>query len=112
MEVRAPAIGPGLINPTLGQGDAASALAASLAYQNANGGFGRGLEPDVSGSAPSDHPMMQGVVGRLEANFDWKARVWPIIGPEVALAPHASWWTWSQDMHGSEQVTGAGRPRC
>lgn len=114
-----------LLNLGLGKGDTATALSALMAYQNADGGFGHGLEPDISGSAstaiatsiglrllarlkaPSGHPMVQGAVRWLDANFDRAAGVWPIIGPEVELAPHAPWWTWSKDMAGSEHVAGA-----
>lgn len=114
-----------LLDLALGAGSAQTALAALAIYQNVDGGFGRGLEPDLSSpassaiatsiglrllarlGAPSDHPMVQGAVRWLDANLDRTTGVWPIIGPGVELAPHAPWWTWSQDMAGSDSVAGA-----
>lgn len=125
MRTRARPLDRALLNVTLETGDAATALSDLAAYQNADGGFGCGLEPDISGpastaiatsiglrllarlKAPSGHAMVQGALDWLAANFDWDAGVWPIIGPEVEQAPHAPWWTWSKDMVGSEHVAGA-----
>ena len=114
-----------LLDLTLGVGVSQTALAALATYQNKDGGFGHSLEPDLSSPAstaiatsiglrllarldtPSTHPMVRRAVRWFDKNLDWAAGVWPIIGPEVELAPHAPWWSWSEDMAGSERVAGA-----
>lgn len=101
------------------EGSAEAVLAALAPFQNADGGFGRGLEPDIPGpassalacsiglrllarvGAPAEHPMVGGVIAWLDANLDRERGVWPIIGPEVDLAPHAPWWAWSADLAAS-----------
>jgi len=115
-----------LLDLVLDGGDPQPALAALATYQNEDGGFGRGLEPDLSSPAstaivtsiglrllarldiPGDHRMVRGAIRWLDANLDRATGVWPIIGPDVELAPHAPWWSWSEDMAGSEGVAGAG----
>jgi hypothetical protein len=100
----------------LGEGSASDAIAALGAYQNADGGFGHGLEPDLatpasnaiatsvglrtlSGiGADARHPMVVAAMRWLESAFDWDAGVWPIIDEQVDLAPHAPWWSWSKDL--------------
>jgi hypothetical protein len=84
-----------------------SALAA---YQNADGGFGRGLEPDIrlAGSsviattvafqhlrrlgAPADHPLVVSGAGYLVRTFNAERVLWIPAPPEVSDAPHAPWW--------------------
>lgn len=79
-------------------------------YQNPDGGFGHGLEPDArtgaSGAlatsvalhrlvevrAPADHPMVRGAVAYLEATLDPRSRTWRIVPEATADAPHAPWW--------------------
>ena len=105
-----------LLRQALGDGEGAAVLEALAAFQNPDGGFGRGLEPDtpspassaiatsiglrllVRAGAPGDHPMTAAVIGWLAANLDREPGVWPIIGSGVDLAPHAPWWTWSDDL--------------
>lgn len=97
-------------------GTADRVLAALAAYQNDDGGFGHGLEPDLRTSAssviattvafqnfrslavPMDHPMVRKGLAYLLDTFDESRQVWPIIPPEVEEAPHAPWW----DYAGSE----------
>jgi hypothetical protein len=108
-----------LIRHRLGEGSAEAVLAALSPFQNPNGGFGHGLEPDIPGpassalassiglrllarvDAPADHTMVAGVIAWLDANLDRERGVWPIIGPDVDLAPHAPWWAWSEDLAAS-----------
>ncbi len=96
--------------------DAEPGLKALARYQNADGGFAHGLEPDlptpastaiVTGvglqilrqlGAPADHPMVRGAVNWLAYAFDRDAGVWPIINADVGLTPHAFWWDWDQDL--------------
>ena len=97
-------------------GSAASVLAALASYQNYDGGFGHGLEPDLRTPAssaiattvafqnfrslrvPADHPMVRRAIEYLLEAYDVSRQVWPIIPPETADAPHAPWW----DYAGSE----------
>ncbi len=86
---------------------------ALAAFQNPDGGFGHGLEPDArtgaSGAlatsvalhrmaevrAPSDHPMVRAAVDYLKATIDPVTGTWRIVPEATADAPHAPWW--SQD---------------
>lgn len=103
----------------LGSGSADEVLAALVGFQNADGGFGHGLEPDVTSPASSAIATSIGlrVLARLEtparrptaiAAIEWlagalnpEAGVWPIVGEDVELAPHAPWWGWSDDLAAS-----------
>ena len=105
-----------LLGLALGRCSADDALAALVAFQNADGGFGHGLEPDLSSPASSAIATSIGlrILTRLEtparrptviAAIDWligavdrEAGVWPIVGADVELAPHAPWWTWSDGL--------------
>ncbi|MDE2816253.1 MAG: hypothetical protein OXM03_12635 [Chloroflexota bacterium] len=91
-------------------------LDALAAYQNDDGGFGHGLEPDLRTPAssviattvafqnfrtlgvPAEHPLVRRGLDYLLDTFDASRQVWPIIPPEVEDAPHAPWW----DYAGSE----------
>jgi hypothetical protein len=83
---------------------------ALATFQNPDGGFGHGLEPDVltpaSGAlstsvalrrlaevgAPADHPVVVAVSDYLRATLVPHERVWRIVPPETEGAPHAPWW--------------------
>ena len=97
-------------------GSDVSVLAALAVYQNDDGGFGHGLEPDLRTAAssviattvafqtfrslqmPADHPLVRQGIAYLLDRYDESRQVWPIIPPETAYAPHAPWW----DYAGSE----------
>jgi len=79
-------------------------------FQNDDGGFGHGLEPDAqtpaSGAeatsvallrlaeaeAPASHPMVQSAVGYLERTLDPERRTWQIVPDATVDTPHAPWW--------------------
>lgn len=100
----------------LRRGSAAGVVEALAGFQNADGGFGHGLEPDLRTPASTaiatsaafqalreagvgeDEPMVRRALAWLEGAFDWDAGVWPIIGPEVDQAPHAFWWDWDEAL--------------
>jgi hypothetical protein len=100
----------------LGRGSADDTLAALVAFQNADGGFGHGLEPDMTSPAstaiatsiglrylarletPARRPTVIAAIGWLDGALDREAGVWPIVGQDVELAPHAPWWTWSEAL--------------
>lgn len=91
-------------------------LQALAAFQNQDGGFGRGLEPDIRApissalatsvafqtlrelKAPADHPVVRGGIAYLLATYDPERRVWPIVPPAVADAPHAPWWDYDDEL--------------
>jgi hypothetical protein len=95
-------------------GTGESVLGALSYYQNEDGGFGRGLEPDIrmEGSsviattvglqalrevkAPGDHLMVQRAVRYLLTAYDPEREVWPIVPKGVDDAPHAPWWNHEQ----------------
>ncbi|HWA62505.1 MAG TPA: hypothetical protein VG939_14075 [Caulobacteraceae bacterium] len=95
-------------------GEAGAILAALVPFQNPDGGFGHGLEPDIATPASTaiatsvglrtlrragvdaGHPMVAGAARWLESHV--ADGVWPIIGPEVDQAPHAPWWGWSNEL--------------
>jgi hypothetical protein len=90
---------------------AADGVAAALsAYQNADGGFGHALEPDLRTPAssalatgiglqilkeidrPASDPLVQGAIRYLLATFGAQDQVWRVIPPEANEHPHAPWW--------------------
>jgi hypothetical protein len=105
-----------LLNFSLGQGTAEAVMVALIAFQNPDGGFGHGLEPDMRSpastaiatsiglrhlvrvGAPAKHPTVVGIIDWLDGALDRENGVWPIVGQDVGLAPHAPWWTWSEDL--------------
>jgi hypothetical protein len=80
------------------------------AYRNADGGFGRGLEPDFyceescaaatvaalkilsETGAPPDSDLVVGAVEYLLATYDPEVRGWRKVPPSVNDFPHAEWW--------------------
>ena len=99
-------------------GAAEEVLNALAAYQNDDGGFGHGLEPDLrtpassviattvafqnfrSMGVPADHPMVRQGIAYLLETYDESRMVWPIIPPEVEDAPHAPWWDYASSDAG------------
>ena len=91
-------------------GTAVSVLNALAAYQNNDGGFGHGIEPDfrLRASSPmatsvglqyctavdaaADHPIVRGAVRYLINTFDAEYNYWPATYENVNDEPHASWW--------------------
>jgi hypothetical protein len=97
-------------------GDRAAVLTALESYQNPDGGFGCGLEPDLrlaessviattiafqtlrECAAPAAHPIVTRACVYLMATFDSNHLNWPIIPPNVDDAPHAPWWTYEDTI--------------
>ncbi len=110
------ALDAALLRYDLGTGPAEAVLTALAVYQNPDGGFGHGLEPDMATPASSalatsvalrllrnidadgGQPMVAAALSWLDNTFDWDAGVWPIITAAVDEAPHAPWWEWSKDL--------------
>jgi hypothetical protein len=93
-------------------GGQAAALEALAAFQNEDGGFGRGLEPDLRTEASSviatstafgimreigataRKAVVQHGIQYLLDSYQREKGVWPIVPPEVENAPHAWWWSY------------------
>jgi hypothetical protein len=93
------------------QGAPAERVLAALApYQNDDGGFGHGLEPDLRTPASSalatgiglrlldemgcdgNHPMVRRAVRYLVETYDGSSNVWRVIPGNANEHPHAPWW--------------------
>lgn len=95
------------------EGRRTNVLAALVPYQNPDGGFGHGLEPDVRAAASSviatitaldvlrqigadeDTPGLPAALAYLMDAYDVESERWPIVPPEVEGAPHAPWWSYA-----------------
>lgn len=93
-----------------GTGSVEAVLDALAAFQNKDGGFGNGLEPDVqmpessvlattvafqtlrSLQVDKTHPFVQRGIAYLENLYDAVQQSWPFVAEAVANAPHAPWW--------------------
>ena len=91
-------------------GSAEEVLRELGAFQNDDGGFGHGLEPDLQTpqssvlattvalqtvravNAPAGHPLVRRALSYLVAAHDDEHGYWPIIPADVDDAPHAPWW--------------------
>jgi hypothetical protein len=91
-------------------GSVTAVLHELAAFQNEDGGFGHGIEPDFRSpvsspmatsvalqyclkvKAPSSHGMMQKALQYLQATFDAEHHYWPSTTLAVNDAPHAIWW--------------------
>jgi hypothetical protein len=93
-----------------GEGSVNEVLTQLAAYQNADGGFGHALEPDVrtpSSSAlcteiglrmlaelhtPADHPVVAAAVKYALDTLDPETKVWRVVSADNNDHPHAPWW--------------------
>lgn len=87
-------------------------------YQNEDGGFGHGLEPDFAwegsspmattvglqylreAGAPADLEMVRRAIDYLLRTLDPVEQRWHAVPPEVNDAPHAPWWHYSHRDQG------------
>ena len=90
-------------------------LAELLKFQNEDGGFGHGLEPDYTNPASSPiqtwaattilrslglgrhHPVIEKTASYLASSFDPVTRRWPFTVPSNNDHPHAPWWHHDED---------------
>lgn len=97
-------------------GTAGDVLTELACFQNADGGFGHGLEPDVrlpdssiiattvafqrlrEIGAPADHPVIVNGCRYLMDTYDAKHLNWSIIPPSIDEAPHAPWWNYDGEL--------------
>ncbi len=93
-----------------GEGPAAAVVDALACFQNDDGGYGHGLEPDRQGASSGalataralpvlseagvgdDHPHLAAAVAYLRATLDPKTLTWRIVPPDTGSSPHAPWW--------------------
>lgn len=91
-------------------GTAVSVLDALAEYQNEDGGFGHGIEPDfrlkasspmatsvglqycVAVGATAEHPIVQGAIRYLVDAYEREHDYWPATYENVNDEPHAFWW--------------------
>jgi len=91
-------------------GPAEAVLEALAAYQNNDGGFGHGIEPDfrlkasspmatsvglqyaTAVSTPSSHPIIQNAIRYLFDSYNADNHYWPATSEAVNDEPHAIWW--------------------
>ncbi len=105
-------------------GPAESVLKELARFQNTDGGFGHGLEPDVRLAdssviattiafqhlrelrVPAEHPLVVNGCRYLRETYDTARLNWPIIPPTIDDAPHAPWW-----IHNGELMNRQINPR-
>ena len=98
------------------RGPADAVLDALTPYQNSDGGFGHGLEPDLQLAdssaivttvglqhlrdvkAGADNPLVQRAIAYLLTTYDPSIQTWQIIPANVDDAPHAPWWTYDDEL--------------
>jgi len=94
----------------LQDGGAEAVHSALRAYQNSDGGFGHGLEPDLAlpdssvlattvalqrlrgMGTDSAHPLVRGAMSFLIGSYNREHLSWANVPPNVDDAPHAPWW--------------------
>lgn len=99
-------------------------LAALAAYQNEDGGFGHGLEPDCwnpnsapvqtwvateiikeVGLADQKHPIIQGILRYLASGKDFNGHTWSNAVATNNEYPHAPWWQYDEAQEPSYNPT-------
>ena len=103
-------------------GTAESVLDALASYQNEDGGFGHGIEPDfrlvksspmatsvglqycIAVDAAAEHPIVQKAIGYLVKTYDQEHGYWPFFtDTAVNDCPHAPWWHTEEIVPPSEE---------
>lgn len=97
-------------------GTAENVFTQLATFQNPDGGFGHGLEPDVrlpdssviattvalqilrTLQAPATHPLVEGAIRYLLQTYDAGQKAWPIVPENIDEAPHAPWWRYDADL--------------
>lgn len=97
-------------------GKAEEVYAQLARFQNADGGFGHALEPDLrlpdssaiattvglqllrELEAPETHPLVGGTIGYLLDTYDAERERWPIIPATAKESPRAPWWHYDDDL--------------
>lgn len=100
----------------IGEGSKKSILQYLQAFQNEDGGFGNGLEPDLwlpnSSSiatwtaaeilfnldVDADEPIVKMLINYLIDKYDKQTGMWSTVDPETNKYPHAPWWQWRENV--------------
>ena len=93
--------------------DADAVIHELAQFQNADGGFGHGLEPDLRTpassilattvglqvcreiGAPSDHPVVEEAIRYLVNTYNAPHKAWEFIPEEAESSPRADWWNYA-----------------
>lgn len=96
-----------------GSGSVEGVLTELARFQNDDGGFGHGVEPDVRMphsspfvtsvafqimselDVPTEHPMVRSGIDYFEQSYDESIGGWDPTGPRVDEYPRAPWWNYS-----------------
>ncbi|WP_241535922.1 hypothetical protein [Indiicoccus explosivorum] len=115
MRTRARPLDRALYEYLFESGSRSSVLAELGTYQNPDGGFGNGLEPDFRCQASSalatsvalqvlteveadaSEEMVNRTISYLLNTYDEDKKGWQIMPREVETAPRAPWWNYSED---------------
>ncbi|MFQ5419601.1 MAG: hypothetical protein ACE5EY_04485 [Anaerolineae bacterium] len=98
-----------------GEGKKTEVVDVLSAFQNEDGGFGHGIEPDVQLDDSSvlgttvalqigraldlarTHPLIQGAMAYLHNTYSATHQSWPFVPETVTQAAHAPWWQYDHD---------------
>jgi hypothetical protein len=98
-----------------GNGSVAAVLSKLAAFQNEDGGFGHGLEPDTQAADSSvlattvalqrlqalgagrSESLVRQAMHFLRTTYSPVHQSWPFVPPSVTNAPHAPWWRYDAD---------------
>ncbi len=104
-------------------GSAASVIEALSGFRNADGGFGRAIEPDLRAPESSaigtsvalqvlrevgalhDSELAAGARSYLLATLDRAQACWRIVPEAVEASPHAPWWNQTGRDHGYDRFS-------
>lgn len=110
IETRAPPLHVARFHFHFDNGSAEAVLVALAAYQNEDGGFGHGLDPDLQTPESSalcttvacqilreiqvepDEPLFVAAINYFLATVDRDEATWRIIPSAAQSSPHAPWW--------------------
>ncbi|NSW51082.1 MAG: hypothetical protein HPY85_01080 [Anaerolineae bacterium] len=97
----------------------ASVITVLAQYQNADGGFGHGLEPDLqvpdssilatsealillrSLGVDPHTALFEGAIEFLLGNYQPEGKGWPFVPVNTDQFPRAPWWNYDPDVHSS-----------
>ncbi|GAA0596495.1 hypothetical protein GCM10009001_10770 [Virgibacillus siamensis] len=97
-------------------GSAGKVIHYLSAFQNEDGGFGHGLEPDfwlphssaiatwsagqilMEIGASSQEKIVQSLLSYLANSYDLEAGLWKTVHPKTNDYPHAPWWHWEEGV--------------
>lgn len=116
MEVEARPLERALYNYYFKKGDINSIVKELMIYQNSDGGFAHGLEPDfwtpessalatsiglkylkIVEHLPKGKEMIKKAIAFLEKTYNEERKGWYSVPKSVNFYPHAPWWTYDEN---------------